>query len=131
MLTVSRRQTIRKTITAAILIVGIAAVILIYSIYDPMQSGWPLQCPSRLLTGLQCPGCGSQRALHALLHGDIAGCLKANLLLLPALVMMGLLTAVKIFPDRLPRLEHTLNHPLTGYCILAVTVLWGVVRNLI
>ena len=31
-----------------------------------------LPCPFKFLTGIDCPGCGFQRSLTALLHGDIS-----------------------------------------------------------
>lgn len=36
------------------------------------------KCPLKWLTGLSCPACGIQRALHALLHGDIVGAMRFN-----------------------------------------------------
>lgn len=32
-----------------------------------------LPCPTKLLTGYDCPGCGFQRAFFMLLKGDFAG----------------------------------------------------------
>ena len=45
------------------------------------------------LSGLYCPGCGSTRALHALLHGDLVQALAMNPLLVlaaPVLAAMAL-----------------------------------------
>lgn len=36
------------------------------------------KCPFKFLTGLSCPGCGFQRALHALLHGQIHTAVSYN-----------------------------------------------------
>ncbi|WP_225974845.1 DUF2752 domain-containing protein [Arachidicoccus ginsenosidivorans] len=46
-----------------------------------MDSSWFPKCPFRSLTGLQCPGCGSQRAIHDLLNLDILGAFRENALM--------------------------------------------------
>ncbi len=52
---------------------------------DPAVYPFP-QCPFNSLTGYQCPGCGSQRAIHQLFHGHILSAIRLNALLLPGLV---------------------------------------------
>ncbi|MCU0418282.1 MAG: DUF2752 domain-containing protein [Cyclobacteriaceae bacterium] len=49
---------------------------------DPAQHPFPA-CPFLKVTGYKCPGCGSQRAIHQLLNGN----LKQAFLLNPLLVM--------------------------------------------
>ena len=48
---------------------------------DPVKYVLMPKCPFKMLTGLSCPGCGIQRAIHALLHGDVAGAVKYNFFL--------------------------------------------------
>lgn len=55
-----------------------AAVLGILYWFDPSTSGFYPSCPFHLLTGLHCPGCGSLRAIHAMLHGDFAAALRFN-----------------------------------------------------
>lgn len=58
---------------------------------DPhVQGSWGV-CPFSLLSGLDCPGCGSLRAVHHLTHGDVAAAASSNLLLVLALpfVVLG------------------------------------------
>lgn len=63
-----------------LLLPGAALLALCAAFYwgDPATSRlfWP--CPFHWLTGLHCPGCGAQRALHALLHGRVVEALSAN-----------------------------------------------------
>ncbi|MEP6741962.1 MAG: DUF2752 domain-containing protein [bacterium] len=54
-------------------------------IFDPGKSGFFPVCPFRALTGFTCPGCGSTRGMHALMHGDIAAAFKFNPLLVLSL----------------------------------------------
>ena len=54
-------------------------------IFEPGKSGFFPVCPFRALTGFACPGCGSGRALHALLHGDLATAFALNPLLVLSL----------------------------------------------
>lgn len=70
------------------MIIGTGMVVLgaatyIYYAYDPAAHSWFPQCPFKALTGLDCPGCGSQRAVHAILHGDFRKAFHHNALLMP------------------------------------------------
>lgn len=55
---------------AVILLVVMVAVPL-YFYFDPAHSYLAPKCIFRMLTGLDCPSCGNQRALHSLLNGDV------------------------------------------------------------
>ena len=49
-----------------------------------------LRCPVQALLGIDCPGCGFQRALLALLQGDLQGCWEMYPPMLPFLATMAL-----------------------------------------
>lgn len=72
-----------------LLIVGGIALLLVYALVDPATTVWAPKCPFKLLTGLDCPGCGSQRAIHALLTGDLAAAWHAHPILVVALPYLG------------------------------------------
>jgi Protein of unknown function (DUF2752) len=60
--------------------------------FDPAQHGFYPVCLFHRVTGLQCPGCGAQRALYQLAHGHVLAALHFNPLLivtLPFLVFTG------------------------------------------
>ena len=78
------------------------AAVLLYFV-DPAESAWLPGCPLRTLTGLNCAGCGGTRGIHALLHGDVAGCFRMNALLLPLLALAGLLQLLTASQGRLAR----------------------------
>jgi hypothetical protein len=47
-----------------------------------------LTCPMKASTGIDCPGCGMQRAIIKLLQGDLEGSLQMNPSALPILFML-------------------------------------------
>ncbi|OUO81224.1 hypothetical protein B5F53_01230 [Blautia sp. An249] len=51
--------------------------------------GSPFPCFFHSLTGFYCPGCGTGRALSALIHGDVFRAFRNNVLLLPAIPIVG------------------------------------------
>ena len=55
---------------------------------NPTSGGF-VPCPFHAITGLWCPGCGMTRALHHLLHGDVAGAVSSNLFLPVVVVVVG------------------------------------------
>ncbi|MEO5628158.1 MAG: DUF2752 domain-containing protein, partial [Thermomonas sp.] len=81
------------------------------------------------LSGWYCPGCGSTRALHALLHGDLPQALAMNPLLviaMPLLAWMALNAAGATMPGR------RLLLPWAGkprFWLVVLVVYW-ILRNL-
>jgi hypothetical protein len=53
--------------------------------FEPGKTGFFPICPFRALTGFTCPGCGSTRGLHRLLHGDVVSAFELNPLLILSL----------------------------------------------
>lgn len=98
--------------------------------FDPHQAGNPLPpCPSLWLTGLFCPGCGTTRALHALLHGDLPGALAMNPLMVVSLPPVAVLLAHEL--QLLPKAMAPLARHLGNARVWAVVLIgYGVLRNL-
>lgn len=89
------------------------------------------RCPSKLITGLDCPACGVQRALHAALHGDIGAAWHFNPFLLIGLPYLLLATwgSCRTLPGN--RQAHRISHhPLAAYGYIAIFFCWWIARNL-
>jgi uncharacterized membrane protein YoaK (UPF0700 family) len=85
----------RQLAIAAIVWLGLTAGSIFLFFFNPSSPSnqfFP-QCPFRLLTGWQCPGCGSTRAFYQLLHLHPIAAFKFNplmVLTLPFLVFVFL-----------------------------------------
>lgn len=107
-----------------------AGIILFYYIFNPLQSRFMPQCAFHRLTGLSCPGCGTQRALHALLHGDIAAAFSANAFLIIISPLLMFLLWVELNRTRRPRIYVKVHNVAFIAVIAAMLIGWGVVRNI-
>ncbi|MGH9578069.1 MAG: DUF2752 domain-containing protein, partial [Terriglobales bacterium] len=58
--------------------------------WNPATAGFYPICPFLSLTGWYCPGCGSLRALHQLLHGNLGAAFDLNPLLVVALPFVAI-----------------------------------------
>lgn len=56
---------------------------------DPNEPGHYPLCPTKALTGLDCPGCGGLRATHALVTGDVVGALDHNAFVVLVLIPLA------------------------------------------
>lgn len=106
---------------------AILAILPLYYFYDPQHGGFPA-CPFFRLTGLYCTGCGSQRALHDLVHGHWASSLGHNLLLLPALALVIWHLAASIYQGE--KIKSPLAAVRAPRVILWVILVFSVLRNL-
>ena len=82
----------KRLIILTLSILGIGGVCFFYFTFNPTEHSFFLSCPLRYATGYECPGCGSQRAVHHLLHGDFktAWGLNPFLLLSLPLIIYGI-----------------------------------------
>lgn len=109
---------------------AVAAVGWYYYHYNPAHSLFP-RCPFHAATGLYCPGCGSQRAIHQLLHGHWLEAANYNLLATLMLPLIGLHLGAwainRLFGTRLPLL---FQRYLLAKWILVLVLLFWLLRNL-
>ncbi len=121
----------KKTI-AWIAAVGIVAILVavVYFVLDPEQSRLFPRCLFLSLTGYKCPGCGSQRMLHALLHGDVTAAWRQNALLLCSLPLLVVFAIAEVKQKSLPRLYDVVTSPITVTVIVILFVVWAIVRNI-
>ena len=107
--------------------VGLAAVYL----FDPRNPGVYPICPFFGLTGYHCPGCGTLRALHQLLHGNVTAALGYNLYSMLAMPLVGYsLAAAGLRAYRLPAPPRlTVPAPLIWALLAAILAFW-LARNL-
>jgi uncharacterized protein DUF2752 len=75
-------------------------------VFDPAKSGFFPICLFRFFTGFTCPGCGTTRALHQILHGHFLNAFMLNPLffLLSPLILFALLRySVVVLRGGVPR----------------------------
>jgi len=125
-----RRLLAHLGLAGVVLLVGLAAIVLYR--FPPAVYGFYPVCPVHQYLHLECPGCGSTRALAALLHGNFAEAMRLNALfiavVLPAVVGWGLLAYVRaVCSDRFrwPQLPQ----PAMAAAVAAVAM-FTVLRNL-
>lgn len=119
----------RALVLSGVLAVGTAGAWLLHRFDPDSASSLFPPCLFHLATGLYCPGCGITRALHALVHGDIARAWSMNPLLLFALPALALVlwqwgTQRTLLPAAINRRLHD------GVSWIVVLLAFGVLRNL-
>jgi hypothetical protein len=130
-MTGSSRSRIAAVVRAAapLACVVLAAAVLLR--FPPGQYSFYPQCPIYRYLHLQCPGCGSTRAVAALLHGHIAEAMRLNALttvLAPFAAIYAVVCYCRFLRHeaiQLPQLPQS-----TVYAGLAAAVLFAIVRNL-
>lgn len=89
-------------------------------------------CLFKMITGYSCFGCGAQRALHSLLHGDILEALTQNALFILSLPFLLLLYGriIKNYLLSQPKRKGFLFEGKTAYLVIAALLIFWIIRNL-
>lgn len=125
----TRRRRLRLAAIVLSLLVGLGVLYVL----NPTEYTFMPQCPFRLLTGLSCPGCGIQRAVHALLHGRVAEAWSYNPFMVYSVpyALAVALTEWVWRGGRQARWRRVFEGRVAVWLYLASFCVWGVVRNVL
>ena len=123
-------MTLSRTLIYTSAAIAVAVIAVLYFMFDPAASSMAPKCMFRTFTGLECPGCGSQRMLHALLHGDIRAAWGYNPFLMCMFPLLGAMLFSAGARLRFPRLYAALNSMPVIICICVSILAWTIWRNL-
>lgn len=82
---------VRAIVPPAMVALGACAGCAVIAWANPTEPGNPLPvCPTKLVLGIDCPGCGSLRMIYSVMHGNLAAAAHYNavsLVVLPLLLL--------------------------------------------
>lgn len=119
---------------AAGCLAAVAILAFIYSHVDPASGEWGRffpKCPVKMLTGLDCPSCGIQRAIHAMLTGDFAGALRLNFFIPFSLAYLLGMLLTRCFCPPTSEWRRFFWGVKGGAVYIGVYMIWFVVRNIL
>jgi hypothetical protein len=111
---------------ALVALVGVALLVR----FNPAEHSFFPRCLFFTMSGWECPGCGGQRALHHLLHGQLGLALKHNALLL-LLLPLGVWQVTRwIWEQRTgQRLPSLFQNHRWAWLLVVVVIGFAVLRN--
>jgi predicted ABC-type sugar transport system permease subunit len=112
--------------------IAILALGMLYFNLNPKSFAYFPKCPFYSFTGLYCPGCGSQRAFHEMLHGNLWVGIQHNFLIILALLVIFYKFYV-FFQNRFQKentVKNILYHNAAPWVILGVVVSFWILRNI-
>lgn len=100
---------------------------------NPTQYTFMPKCPVKLLTGLSCPGCGFQRAVHALLHGRFEEAFKYNLFFAYAVPYLGAVMFANVIMrgEKQHKALAFLEGRFMAITYVIIFTVWFIVRNIL
>ncbi len=110
----------------------ISGIVLFYFLFDARKITWLPQCPFHFFTGLYCPGCGSQRALSSLLHGEILQATRFNVLMVASIPLLFYSAMVQVINKTTGNtfIQKIFYSSVFVRVVLIVILVFWVLRNL-
>ncbi len=121
----------RKNLLLGGMMAAFAAALAMLYFFDPATSSVFPPCPVRYLTGWYCPGCGSLRAMHQLLLGNLRAAWALNPLTVVLLPFLAYGTASYVlFQIRGKYLPRLFLPAVWIRALCVVIILFGIARNI-
>lgn len=123
-------QFVRHHIKLLAALAIIICAVLLYCV-NPVGSTFAPKCAFKLITGYDCPGCGAQRAIHALLHGHWAEALSYNYFMIYSVpyFMAVVFTEYAVKGKHQWQLRRIFEGKAAITLYIVLFIAWGIVRN--
>lgn len=110
---------------------ALLGMLALYVFWNPSKTNLFPSCPFYSVTNIYCPGCGSQRATHQILNGNIIEGIRHN-------YMIGLLAIVLLYQAFIFITNKILNKNTANLLhkskvtmsILIIVILFWILRNI-
>jgi hypothetical protein len=108
------------------------ALVVLYYRYNPGVYDFFPECPFHRFLSLDCPGCGSQRAVYALLHGHVLQAFNYNALLVLSIPFLLIHLIVRVYAHfrKTNLIWNIWYKPVMPKILLIVVVLFWIIRNI-
>jgi hypothetical protein len=118
----------RKALVLLVILLGLG---ILFGVNPESVSFMP-RCLFHSLTGWDCPACGTQRALHQLLHLHLREGFAYNPFLVISMPYLSLLVLCQWFniDGKLDRLKRVCHHPVLVNIYLLLLIVWWIFRNI-
>lgn len=126
------KQQLEKRIKVLIVSTTVLVLALLYFFMDARIPGFFPHCPFNTFTGLLCPGCGSQRAISALLHAEFLQAIGFNILMvasLPFMLYAALAEVLSAFTN-VHLKQKMFYSPLFAKVLLILVLTFSIARNI-
>lgn len=121
----------KLSIKNSALFILLGCVLLIYFFADPSSTAFFPACPLYKYTGIYCPGCGSQRATHAMLHLNFKELFQQNVLFLFGFIALLYHITIVFFNSFFNKnYKNYLYQKNTLLLILFIILVFWVLRNI-
>jgi hypothetical protein len=130
---IGKQKRSKKIIKWIFIGIAISLLIILFKFYSPYKYHIFPPCPFYSITGLKCPGCGSQRAIHYLLNFDIIDAFKENMLLViavPYLILGAYFDLITLKTEKQLRIRKMLFGSKAILIILIIVIGFWILRNI-
>lgn len=116
---------------AIISIIALIGGLIIYK-FNPSLYWFMPKCPFKLITGFNCPGCGIQRAIYEMLHGNFIEAIKYNYYLLYSGPYLASFIFVWVMPDGKCRtsIKEIIENKVVVKIYIYSFAFWLIFRNI-
>lgn len=120
-----------KKLSFWVIILLLGLVTAYFYFLNPVdKSNFFLPCFFYEITGYKCPGCGTQRAFHEVLHFNLAVAFRQNALFVLSIPYVLVATFFNFKKEKYPKMNEFLLGNKTLLALLVIVILFGVFRNL-
>ena len=126
-------MTVKKGLPIILGIAATAFVLTLLYLFNPVETAYSPKCIFHVMTGLNCPGCGMQRFLHAFMHGNFLEAIQYNyilIFLIPYLLFFGT-ERFLLSGERQERWKTIIEGRAMTIILMIIVPSWFIIRNVL